>query len=161
MSTESGAGPRDTQRVRASDGEREQVAQVLRAAMTEGRLTLEEGEERLAQVYAATYRDELTPLVRDLPGGGWRALYDTPEMRARFRRSVWRRAGTVATVAAVLVGLAVLSGGHVFWPLIPLLFFTFFLLRLGRAGHCGAPRGSWERPHEARRDAAAPPWARP
>ena len=73
MSTESGAGPRGPQRLRASDAEREQVAQVLRAAMTEGRLTLAEGEERLGQAYAAAYRDELTPLVADLPGGGWRA----------------------------------------------------------------------------------------
>src|SRR6266545_3185813 len=72
-------------RVRASDAEREQYATILRAAMTEGRLNLEEGEERLAKAYAATYRDELDPLTADLPDGGRRALFDTPEMRAACR----------------------------------------------------------------------------
>ncbi|HEU4425077.1 MAG TPA: DUF1707 domain-containing protein, partial [Pilimelia sp.] len=50
-------------RLRASDAEREQIATILRAAMTEGRLNLQEGEERLAAAYAATYRDELGPLT--------------------------------------------------------------------------------------------------
>ena len=57
-------------RMRTSDAEREQVATILRAAMSEGRLTLEEGEERLTAVYAAKFRDELGPLTADLPGGG-------------------------------------------------------------------------------------------
>jgi len=146
--------------MRASDAEREQVAQVLRAAMTEGRLTLEEGEERLAKVYAATYRDELTPLVTDLPGGGWRALYDTPEMRARLRRFAWGRVGVLAVIAGVLIGLGLLTGGHVFWPLFPLLLLTFFLLRAGRWGRCGWRRGPWQGSHHRGWSQSAPPWAR-
>ena len=55
-------------RMRTSDKEREQVAEILRAAMTEGRLDLAEGEERLATAYAAKFRDELGPLTTDLPG---------------------------------------------------------------------------------------------
>jgi DUF1707 SHOCT-like domain len=121
--------PRGPYRVRASDAEREQYAQILRAAMTEGRLTLEEGEERLAQVYAAKYRDELGPLTADLPDGGRQALYDTPEAQASFRRGMTRHVGLVAVVAGVLVGLWVLSGAHFFWPIFPLLFLWFGVLR--------------------------------
>jgi hypothetical protein len=43
-------------RMRTSDAERERVAEVLRHAMSEGRLTLAEGEQRLAAAYAVTYR---------------------------------------------------------------------------------------------------------
>jgi Domain of unknown function (DUF1707) len=125
--------PRGPHRVRASDAEREEYAQILRAAMTEGRLSLEEGEERLAKVYAAQYRDELSPLTTDLPDGGRRALYDTPEAREHahrdFNRGVRRHIGVVAIVAGALVGLWVISGAHFFWPLIPLLFLWFGVLR--------------------------------
>lgn len=55
-------------RLRTSDKEREEVVAILRAAMAEGRLTMEEGEERMAAGYAAKYRDELGPLLTDLPG---------------------------------------------------------------------------------------------
>lgn len=57
--------PRD---LRASDADREVVAEVLRQAAGDGRLTLEELSERLDAVYASrTYRD-LEPIVADLPG---------------------------------------------------------------------------------------------
>jgi Domain of unknown function (DUF1707) len=53
--------------VRASDAERERVAQLLQAAAAEGRLTPEEAGERLATASAATYREELLQLTADLP----------------------------------------------------------------------------------------------
>jgi hypothetical protein len=109
-------------RLRTSDTEREKVATILRAAMTEGRLTLEEGEERLGSAYAAKYRDELLPLTADLPDGGRRALADTPQARDATRRDVRRHAGFVFVLAFTLTGLWVLSGAHFFWPMIPLIF---------------------------------------
>jgi hypothetical protein len=108
------------------------MAQILRAAMTEGRLNLEEGEERLAKAYGATYRDELDPLTADLPDGGRRALFDTPEFRATFRRHARHRVAGIATVAAVLIGLSLLTGGHLFWLIIPLMFFGFGAFRRNR-----------------------------
>lgn len=116
-------------RMRTSDAEREQVATVLRAAMGEGRLTLQEGEERLGAGYAATFRDELVPLTADLPGDGRAALLRTPEARARQRRDVRRSAWFVAFAGAVLIGLWALSGAHFFWPAIPL---TFMILGVAR-----------------------------
>ncbi|AGL15818.1 DUF1707 domain-containing protein [Actinoplanes sp. N902-109] len=125
-------------RLRTSDNEREQVATILRAAMAEGRLTLEEGEERLAGAYAATFRDELTPLTADLPHGGRQALRETPQARAATRREVRRHVSFVAVFAAFLTGLWLLSGAHFFWPAIPLTFLVIGLvrhIRYGRTGH--------------------------
>ncbi|WP_055691720.1 DUF1707 SHOCT-like domain-containing protein [Streptomyces prasinus] len=56
--------------LRASDADRERVAAVLRDAVAEGRLDMEEFEERLDATYKArTYR-ELEPITRDLPVPG-------------------------------------------------------------------------------------------
>ncbi|MFC8669149.1 DUF1707 domain-containing protein, partial [Streptomyces sp. NPDC057199] len=56
--------------LRASDADREQVAEVLRDALAEGRLDMEEFEERLEATYKArTYKD-LAPITRDLPAPG-------------------------------------------------------------------------------------------
>lgn len=126
-----GSGP---QRLRASDTEREQIAEILRAAMGEGRLSLEEGEERLGRVYAATFRDELAPLTADLPENGRRALAETPQARAATRRGLRRHTGAVVSVAAILTGVWLLSGAHFFWPAIPLFFLVMGLMRHARYG---------------------------
>jgi len=53
--------------MRISDADREQVAQVLHAAMSEGRITITELEERLTIVYAAKTVGDLKPVTADLP----------------------------------------------------------------------------------------------
>lgn len=53
--------------LRASDAEREQLVDALRAHAAQGRLTTEELEERSAAAYTATTRGELVALRRDLP----------------------------------------------------------------------------------------------
>lgn len=121
-------------RLRTSDQEREQIAEILRAAMAEGRLTLEEGEERLASAYASKYRDELGPLTADLPDGGRRALAETPQARLATRRSLRRHTSFVISAALILTGLWVLSGAHFFWPAIPLVFLVMGLVRHARWG---------------------------
>lgn len=52
---------------RAGDTERMHVAQLLTDAAAQGRLTMEEYEERLAKAYAATTHGELARLSADLP----------------------------------------------------------------------------------------------
>jgi uncharacterized protein DUF1707 len=52
---------------RASDAEREAVVARLRDAAAEGRLTVEELDERVDAAYGATTRAELEPLTADLP----------------------------------------------------------------------------------------------
>lgn len=53
--------------MRASDADRERVAQVLHGALAEGRITINELEERLGIVYAAKTLGELKPVTTDLP----------------------------------------------------------------------------------------------
>jgi hypothetical protein len=53
--------------IRVGDAEREAVASQLRDHYADGRLTLEELNERLDQVFAAKTRADLNVLTRDLP----------------------------------------------------------------------------------------------
>jgi len=54
--------------VRASDAERDQAAEILRAGYAEGRLTRAELDERIGVAYAAKTRADLSGLTSDLPG---------------------------------------------------------------------------------------------
>jgi hypothetical protein len=56
--------------LRASDADRERVAEVLREALAEGRLDMAEFEERLEATYQARTYGELAPITRDLPTAG-------------------------------------------------------------------------------------------
>lgn len=53
--------------MRISDADRDDVAAILREAAGEGRLDLEELDERLSAVYAAKTYGDLEPITRDLP----------------------------------------------------------------------------------------------
>jgi hypothetical protein len=59
--------PSDPLSMRASDGDRHAVADVLGTAYAEGRLTLDEYRERLDQVMSSSTYGELVPIVIDLP----------------------------------------------------------------------------------------------
>ncbi|WP_396454894.1 DUF1707 domain-containing protein [Actinomadura sp.] len=85
------AGGPGAPEMRAGDADRERVAQVLREAAGDGRLTLAELDERLDAVYAAKTYGELAPLTRDLPapgaaappaaGADWRPVEGAPSWR--------------------------------------------------------------------------------
>jgi hypothetical protein len=72
--------PDDPQRreLRASDADRERVANILNQALSEGRLDLTELDERLQKAYAAKTFGELAPLTADLPTGADSALVARP-----------------------------------------------------------------------------------
>ncbi|MFI9047595.1 DUF1707 domain-containing protein [Streptomyces sp. NPDC053427] len=53
--------------MRASDADRDRVAEILREALAQGRLDAEEHAERIDAVYRAKTMGELEPVVRDLP----------------------------------------------------------------------------------------------
>lgn len=53
--------------MRASNADRERVAAILHNALSEGRITVQELEERLDIVYAAKTLAELEPPISDLP----------------------------------------------------------------------------------------------
>src|SRR3954447_27093735 len=66
-------------RMRASDREREEAVAVLRAAAAEGRLDLDELDERTATAYTARTRGELGAVLADIP----EARLPTPAVRDR------------------------------------------------------------------------------
>lgn len=56
--------------LRASDADRDRIAQILADALAEGRLSAEEHSDRLDSLYAFKTVGELDVLVRDLPAPG-------------------------------------------------------------------------------------------
>jgi hypothetical protein len=70
--------------LRASDADRDQVADLLSAAYAEGRLTMEEHEERVGQLMAAKTFDDLIPITRDLVVIGTPSPLATPRPSNRF-----------------------------------------------------------------------------
>jgi len=64
------SGPVDRSLMRVSDADREQAAEVLREAAGQGRISMDELDERLELAYAAKTYADLTAVTRDLPQGG-------------------------------------------------------------------------------------------
>lgn len=60
----------DTPDLRASDADREHVAEALRHAAGEGRLTVDELDERIDRAFSARTHGELAELTADLPAAG-------------------------------------------------------------------------------------------
>jgi uncharacterized protein DUF1707 len=101
---------------RASDAEREHVAETLRTHAATGRLDPDELEERLGRALTARTRADLTPLVADLPAPTPRPKREIP------------RIPPVIPLAILLVAIWALTGAGYFWPIWPigaLLFGAF------------------------------------
>jgi hypothetical protein len=116
--------------LRASDADRTAVADRLRAAVDEGRLSALEYDDRLGRAYAATTYGELAPLTQDLPAAP--KPPPPPAPAPPRRRGMWLMpirnwvAGNVFFVA--IWAWASIASGHLvfFWP-------AFFMLLTGAA----------------------------
>jgi hypothetical protein len=86
--------------LRASDADRELVANVLREAAGDGRLTMDELDERLDAVYAAKTYAELEPITHDLPDAG---TEQAPAPSSAARRDPARFGGTPTSSGAVAI----------------------------------------------------------
>jgi len=62
--------PPDPRQLRAADTDRDRVADLLRQAAAEGRITFDELDERISRAYAAKTFADLQALTSDLPGPG-------------------------------------------------------------------------------------------
>jgi hypothetical protein len=60
----------ERRKIRASDSDREVVAERLSSALTEGRLSMQEYDDRLGQAFQAVTYGELADLLTDLPRTG-------------------------------------------------------------------------------------------
>jgi hypothetical protein len=112
--------------IRASDSDRERVADLLRRHCGEGRLTLDELGERLAEVYAArtleALHDPHGPL-RELPALAPPPPAQITAIRGRVlrtagpRRSLPEHVAVYVAVNAVLVIVWAVGGAGFFWPI--------------------------------------------
>ncbi|TNY38792.1 DUF1707 SHOCT-like domain-containing protein [Thermomonospora catenispora] len=137
-------------RMRASDADRDRVAEALREHCAVGRITVEELQERLQAVYDAKTYGELEAVTADLPEED---LYQRPLPSPRTGSAEPARQGdgalakagergvlaVWATVSAInfVIWLAVsVTAGMVYpwwiWMLVPLLLHALF--RGGRRG---------------------------
>jgi hypothetical protein len=98
----------DRGRLRASDADREQVIEVLKAAFVQGRVTQNELDMRSGQAFNAQTYADLAVLTADLPAGI--ALARPPRQRARTQtrspedRTVQKGLAIDAAATVVLVG---------------------------------------------------------
>jgi hypothetical protein len=123
--------------LRSSDADRERVAERLRAAAAEGRLTADELEQRLEVAFAARVEKDLEPLVADLP--------PRPADIVEPARAGRRRRGpdpdhlrAYIAVNLMLVAIWALTGAGYFWPLWPIVGWGVGVIA-DSAGNLGGP----------------------
>ena len=92
----------DGARMRVSDADRAETVELLQQALVEGRLDLDETDERVTAAFAARYDSDLRELLADLPPRG-PAPEGAPAWSALWASAVWR--------ARMLV-LGAETGGH-------------------------------------------------
>jgi hypothetical protein len=137
--------------LRASDADREHVAERLRKATAEGRLLAEELEERLGAAFTARTYGELDGLVSDLPGES----LDRRRSGSGVRPWVGPAIGlaiaipiVVALIAAVLFVVTGIVAAWMFWIVLG-------WWAIGRRGRVcmrrhAAYRSQMARPHRPR-----------
>jgi Flp pilus assembly protein TadB len=111
--------------LRASDADREQIAERLRQAAAEGRLLTEELEHRLGVAFSARTYDQLDPLVSDLPR----------EVTTRSRRSPALPTPAVAiavlllmpvVVAVVVAAVVLVASMFAVWAVVAVVLMWMF-----------------------------------
>jgi hypothetical protein len=118
MAKEVSRGPNQVETLRAADADRHQIAEQLKAALDEGRLSLGEYDDRVREAYAARTYAELLYLVADLPKPGLSAAEVNARRAAELKRearklpmalmvlwTIWGAVTAVNIVAWVLVAL--------------------------------------------------------
>ncbi|MEU6996798.1 DUF1707 domain-containing protein [Nonomuraea sp. NPDC046570] len=108
--------------MRASDVDRDRVAAVLREHTAQGRLTVEEFNERLEDVYQSKTYGELARVTADLPDVDLRArAAELPGPASPARKGMHQglRAAWVSWASAVAVTSVIwlLTGADYFWPM--------------------------------------------
>jgi hypothetical protein len=118
----------DVEQMRAADADRQKVADQLKFALDEGRLSLQEYDDRVRLAYASKTYKELLLLVTDLPRPGLNASEVAARRRAEERRAarrlptallvLWTIWAALAVVNLVVFGLvsATVDGGVYPWP---------------------------------------------
>ncbi|MGY1836734.1 DUF1707 domain-containing protein [Blastococcus sp. SYSU DS0510] len=144
--------------LRAADSDRAAVAAELGRAMSEGRLTVAEYDERLARAYAARTFGELAELTTDLPApapqpAAARSAHPVPACGSRgYGRShqqvAWGSWSSTAVIVLLVWGITSLASGEFlyFWPFWVIVPWGAFLL-MGQAFAGGRGDTDEKRPH--------------
>lgn len=118
----------EAETLRAADADRHKIADQLKASLDEGRLSLNEYDDRVRQAYAARTYAELLILVADLPKPGLSSAEVTARREAEVRRAarkmpmallvLWTIWGSLTAVNLMVWFLvAVTVAGEVYpWP---------------------------------------------
>jgi hypothetical protein len=114
------AGTGDRSRLRASDADRERVAEVLKTAFVQGRLTMDEFALRVTRAYASRTYADLDALTADIPARLTKAQPPMPAPEPApdpDRKKLIQRgtaAGAAAGMAIPAVAITVAGGSPVF-----------------------------------------------
>ncbi|MCA1683342.1 MAG: DUF1707 domain-containing protein, partial [Actinobacteria bacterium] len=125
--------------IRASDTERDAVAERLRSAAAEGRILASELEHRLGIALRARTLGELDAVVSDLPRAPRRQL-----TRPTPLQLVGYGAAAVVVLAVMAVAVAIIAGLFAAWAVWIIVFWWAFGHRPGRGR--AARRGPYGRP---------------
>jgi len=136
------SGADDT--IRASDAERDAVVEELRRHAADGRLTMTEFEDRVAEALAARTRGDLAPVLRELPP--LPEPSQQGETRRRPRSPVRLPQFVIVAVIAVAV-IAMLRVGA-WWMIFPMFWIVGGMTRTGACGSHRATRHGHHSLHE-------------
>jgi hypothetical protein len=112
-------------RMRAGDKDRQRVVEQLGKHFGEGRLTIEEFDERVVQAHSSVYLDELPALTADLP----RDPEPYREPQRRPTRSARRAPVFLLVLLALLLAWSMVSAVVYGAPPLFGLFILFLFLR--------------------------------
>ena len=129
--------------LRAADADRESTAERLRTSHTEGRLDLDEFQQRVERCYEAKTLGDLDELVRDLPRQDGDPGQRYPSRRSRPVRG---RLAPLAPILIVLIVVSAAAGHPVFFGLWLPLAFLFWRMSWWRV----SPRPTGTRPRWTR-----------
>jgi hypothetical protein len=107
-------------RMRAGDADRSKVVETLGRHLADGRLTVDEFDERTVQAHAAVYLDQLPPLLADLPG-------DPRPAPRPVRRPARVPPVAVVLLIALVLTATVVAAVHGIVPIFPLVLLFLFL----------------------------------
>jgi hypothetical protein len=138
--------------IRASDGDREHVVEILREAYSAGRLSLEEFDERTTLAFAAKTWGGLRDLTRDLPQQARLELF-RPDPQVKPARdkplpvSAGPSRGRLSPMLPILIiWLGIALSARDPYAFIPVLVILFMLLRLATRPSRGDRPGPDHRP---------------
>ncbi|NMO56566.1 DUF1707 domain-containing protein [Actinoplanes sp. TBRC 11911] len=112
----------DVETLRAADIDRQKIAEQLKAALDEGRLSLHEYDDRVREAYGASTYKELLLLVSDLPRPGLSAEEVRAEARRKARKLptaimvLWTIWSAFAAVNLVVFGILVATVDSYIYP---------------------------------------------